>query len=81
MLQLGATSLAIVWAIVGPARQSILGDLVRPKLQRAAIGLSPVIHNMAQIIGPLIGGIVLDVSGAGAAAALSAILVLPAIPL
>jgi MFS family permease len=71
----------IVWAVVGPARQSLLGDLVRPNLQRAAIGLSPVIHNTAQIMGPLIGGVVLDLNGAGAAATLSALLVLPAVPL
>jgi MFS family permease len=68
-------------AIIGPARQSLVGDLVRPKLQRAAIGLSPAIFNVAQITGPLIGGIVLDTRGAGAAAVVSALLILPAIPI
>jgi MFS family permease len=67
-------------AIVGPARQSLVGDLVRPKLQRAAIGFSPIIFNIAQITGPLIGGIVLDEAGVKVTAVLSAALVIPPIP-
>ncbi len=64
-----------------PSRQSLVGDLVRPKLQRAALGLSPATFNLAQIAGPLIGGLVLATAGTGAASVLGAILVLPAIPI
>lgn len=71
----------ITSAVYSPARQSLLGDLVRPKLQRSALGLSPAIFNMAQISGPLFGGLVLEMAGAGAASVLSALLILPAIPI
>ncbi len=68
-------------ATYAPSRQSLVGDLVRPKLQRAALGLSPAMFNLAQIAGPLVGGLVLATAGTGAAAVLGAVLVLPAIPI
>ena len=68
-------------ATYAPARQSLVGDLVRPRLQRAALGLSPAMFNMAQIAGPLFGGLVLATAGTGAASVLGAVLILPAIPL
>lgn len=71
----------ITHATYAPARQSLVGDLVRPKLQRAALGLSPAMFNLAQIVGPLLGGIVLATAGTGAAAVLGAALILPAIPI
>ncbi len=71
----------ITAATYAPSRQSLVGDLVRPKLQRAALGLSPAMFNMAQISGPLIGGLVLATAGTGAAAVLGTALVLPAIPI
>ncbi len=68
-------------ATFAPARQSLVGDLVRPKLQRAALGLSPAMFNMAQIAGPLVGGVVLATAGTGTAAVVGAVLALPAIPI
>ena len=68
-------------AITSPARQTLVGDLVRSRLQRPALGLSPAIFNMAQIVGPLVGGLVLARYGVTAASVLSAALILPAIPL
>jgi MFS family permease len=68
-------------AISAPSRQTLVGDLVRSRLQRPALGLSPAIFNMAQIAGPLVGGLVLANYGASAASILSAALILPAIPL
>lgn len=71
----------ITSALYAPARQTMIGDLVRPRLQRAALGLSPATFNLAQISGPLVGGVVLATAGAGAASLLGALLILPAIPL
>lgn len=71
----------ITAASYAPSRQSLLGDLVRPKLQRPALGLSPAIFNMAQIVGPLLGGLVLATLDAGAASLLGTALVVPAIPI
>ena len=78
---LGLTAIhGITSATYAPSRQSLLGDLVRPKLQRAALGMAPAIFNVAQIFGPLLGGLVLASFGAGAASAMSAALILPAVP-
>ena len=68
-------------SMYAPSRQTLVGDLVRTKLQRSALGLSPAIFNLAQIAGPLVGGLVLATAGAGAASLLGALLILPAIPL
>ena len=68
-------------SIYAPARQTLVGDLVRPRLQRAALGLSPAVFNLAQILGPLFGGLVFTMAGAGAASLLGALLILPAIPI
>jgi MFS family permease len=79
---LGLTGIhGITSSISAPARQTLVGDLVRTRLQRPALGLSPAIFNMAQIAGPLVGGLVLAKYGAPAASILSAALILPAIPL
>jgi MFS family permease len=71
----------IAGALEGPSRQSLVGDLVRPRLQRVAIGLSPAIFNVAQIIGPLIGGVILASAGADAAAVVSVVLLVISIPI
>lgn len=68
-------------ATYAPSRQTLVGDLVRPNLQRAALGLSPAMFNLAQIAGPLLGGVVLATAGTAAAAILGALLILPAIPI
>ena len=68
-------------SMYAPARQTLVGDLVRLRLQRAALGLSPAVFNLAQIVGPLFGGLVLATAGAGAASLLGALLILPAIPI
>ena len=68
-------------AILAPARQSLVGDLVRARIQRQAVGLSPAIFNLAQIIGPAAGGLVLATLGPGPAAALGTAFILPAIPI
>lgn len=71
----------VVSSIYAPSRQTLVGDLVRPRLQRSALGLSPAIFNLAQIAGPLVGGLILATAGAGAASLTGALLILPAIPI
>ncbi len=71
----------ITASMYAPSRQTLVGDLVRPRLQRSALGLNPAIFNLAQIFGPLVGGLVLTSAGTGAAALLGAALSLPAIPI
>jgi MFS family permease len=68
-------------ALIGPARQSMIADLVPQQVQRGAIGLSSLTFNIAQIAGPALGGILLARFGALEASVASAILVLPALPL
>lgn len=68
-------------SLVAPSRQSLIGNLVRERLQRPAIGLAPAMFNMAQILGPLVGGIVLELWGTGPASVMSVVLILPALPI
>ncbi|WP_433041516.1 MFS transporter [Dactylosporangium sp. CS-033363] len=59
--------LVVVSGVIGaldlPGRQALLGDLVPPAQLNNAISLNSVIVNVARIIGPAIGGLLLGVGG------------------
>jgi predicted MFS family arabinose efflux permease len=60
-------------ALAGPAFQSIVPALVPPEDIRPAVALSSVSFNIARVIGPGIGGLLLATSGAAATYACNAI--------
>ena len=71
----------VVFALSGPARQTVVANLVpRPQLG-AAVGLNMVVFNAAQIIGPAIGGVLLSSLGTEVAFAVSAAFMVPSLAL
>lgn len=71
----------VVFALNGPARQTVVVNLVpRPHLG-AAVGLNMVVFNAAQIIGPAIGGVLLSSLGIEVAFAVSAAFMFPSLAL
>lgn len=65
------------WALMGPAWQSSVSELVPPEALPAAVALNSISYNIARSVGPAIGGIVVAAAGAVAAFALNALLYLP----
>jgi len=66
-------------ALMGPAWQSSVNDLVPSETVPAALALNGISYNIARSIGPAIGGIVVAAAGAVAAFGLNAVLYLPLI--
>ncbi|UPJ79389.1 MFS transporter [Bradyrhizobium sp. 183] len=64
-------------ALMGPAWQSSVRELVPIEILPAAVALNGISYNIARSVGPAIGGIVVAASGAMAAFALNALLYLP----
>lgn len=60
-------------ALAGPAFQSIVPTLVPPEDIRPAVALSSVSFNIARVIGPSVGGILLATAGAPATYACNAL--------
>ncbi|MBC7976833.1 MAG: MFS transporter, partial [Myxococcales bacterium] len=60
-------------ALSGPAFQSIVPALVPPEDVRPAVALSSVSFNIARVIGPSIGGVLLATAGAAATYAFNAV--------
>ena len=67
-------------ALQGPARQSLIADLVPQDAQRNAIGMSPAIFNVAQVVGPALGGVLLAVFGVGPSLTVSVVALAAALP-
>lgn len=66
-------------ALMGPAWQSSVNELVPSETLPAAVALNGISYNIARSLGPAIGGIIVGTSGALAAFALNALLYLPLI--
>lgn len=64
-------------ALMAPAWQSSVSELVPSEALPAAVGLNWISYNIARTVGPAIAGIIVAMSGAVAAFALSALLYLP----
>ncbi len=65
--------LGIGAAMNAPAWQAIIPELVEPSLFSPAIALNSVGYNLARVIGPALGGIIIATLGAGANFLLNAI--------
>lgn len=59
--------LALGMALNAPAWQTVIPDMVHPSEIAAAVALNSAGFNLARFIGPSIGGLVVGLSGAGAA--------------
>ena len=66
-------ALAVGNAMMGPAFQAVVEELVPSSEVTAAVTLNSAGFNLARAIGPAIGGVILAKSGAGTAFALNAI--------
>ncbi|MEX0762801.1 MAG: MFS transporter [Dehalococcoidia bacterium] len=71
----------VTGALAGPARQALIAELVPSEEQRHAIGLSPMMFNVSQIIGPVIGGAIVVMMSMGAASVVAVVLIIPALPM
>jgi MFS family permease len=79
---LAATALqGIGAALSAPARQTLITDLVSTRQQRGAIGLSMVVSNLAAILGPAAGGLLIARYGMAHAFLAAAIVAVPALPI
>ncbi|MDA9521324.1 MFS transporter [Bradyrhizobium sp. CCBAU 11434] len=66
-------------ALMGPAWQSSVNDLISSETLPAAVALNSISYNIARSVGPAVGGMVVASAGAVAAFALNALLYLPLI--
>lgn len=79
---LAATALqGIGAALSAPARQTLITDLVGARQQRGAIGLSMVVANLAAIVGPATGGLLIARYGMDHAVLAAALVAAPALPI
>ncbi len=69
----------ITMALVGPAQQALLPNLVRSEHLLSAVALSGIAMHGSRIIGPLLGGVLLAYAGAGYVFLLSGALLLVSI--
>lgn len=60
-----ALALGITSAFDGPARQTIVGELVEPRLLSNAVGLNATSFNAARLVGPAAAGLLTALVGAG----------------
>ena len=66
----------ITMALVGPAQQALLPNLVRSEHLLSAVALSGIAMHGSRIVGPLLGGVLLAYAGSGYVFLLSAMLLL-----
>ena len=59
MLFLSSLLMGIGFALMGPARQAWLGELVSKRLLSNGIALTQVAQNISQVLGPMLGSILL----------------------
>ncbi len=71
----------IIFALIGPSRQTIVANLVPREQLRPAIGLNMVIFNASQIIGPAIGGVLISSFSTEVAFAVSTAFLVPSLVL
>lgn len=64
-------------ALMGPAWQSSVSELVPSEALPAAVALNGISYNIARSVGPAVGGVIVAAAGAVAAFALSTLLYLP----
>ena len=77
-LALGAVLNGVFWTIDMPARRTMLGDIVPPHLLGSAMSLDSVTGNGTRMLGPLLGGLLLETLGLGGTFLLGALLYLTA---
>lgn len=70
---LGAFLSGVLWAFEVPARQAIIPELVGGKALFNAIALNAVVLNLAGIVGPALGGLLVAASGEGVCIAVYAV--------
>ncbi|MBI2965590.1 MAG: MFS transporter [Chloroflexi bacterium] len=68
-------------ALSAPARQTLITDLVQTRQQRGALGLSMTVGNVASILGPAFGGLLIARYGMEHAFIAAAVIAVPALPL
>lgn len=75
-VQLGAALNGVIWAIDMPVRRTMLGEIAGPERTAPAMALDTATNNATRMLGPGVGGLLLETSGIDGAFALGAALYL-----
>jgi MFS family permease len=78
-VQLGAALNGVIWAIDMPVRRTMLGELAGPERTAPAMALDTATNNATRMLGPGVGGLLLETSGIDGAFALGAALYVAAL--
>ena len=73
-VQLGAALNGVIWAIDMPVRRTMLGEIAGPERTAPAMALDTATNNATRMLGPGVGGLLLETSGIDGAFALGAAL-------